>query len=229
MEKVILSQVDGRDIEDVDELILDAWHGSEISSEEKKLIEEYSNLDFLSFTGCGLDSLANFPYLPSLLKLELAENNIKNGLENLTQLTELIQLSLAGNQILSFEDLKPLAKLPKLLCLELFGCPIAEVEDYSKSIFELMPGLQVLDGCDINGNEVSLCSNEDEDEDIDEDELAQILNNESSELEEEEEEEEEEEVESEEESEEEEEELPKKRPGNKNHSDEDVRNNKKHK
>ncbi|CAG9324975.1 unnamed protein product [Blepharisma stoltei] len=203
MEEVIHGQIKGKGIDDIDELILDSWHGSEISTEEKKMLEGYPNICFLSLAGCGLDSLANFPYLPGLLQLELSNNNIRNGLENISCLKELTHLSLEGNQFTNIDDLKPLAKLSKLVSLELIGCPISEIEDYGKSIFGMMPELQILDGCDADGNEISILTNEEEEYDEDEIDESEGEYNE------------------EEDYESDEEELPMKRQGNRNYSESD--------
>lgn len=182
MEEIITSQTKDKDMEDVDELILDAWRGSRLSPEDKERIESFSNLDFLSLTGCGLNSLQNFPYLPSLMKLELSDNHIKDGLENLARLTEIMQLSLAGNQISKLDDLKPLTRFPSLVCLELMGNPVAEMQNYSKSIFGMISSLQILDGRDLKGDEVSMDSNEEEDfGEESEEELADLLDEDESE------------------------------------------------
>ena len=170
MEGIIQSQVKETAASEVYELILDKWRASSFSESDKVLLETYSNLETLSFVGCGLKSLANFPVLPNLLKLELSDNKIRGSLCALTSLTSLTMLSLAGNQINSVEQLQEIAGLGNLASLDLFGCPITDMENYPGKVFEMFTHLQVLDGMDINGDEVSVASEEDEEEEDEEEE-----------------------------------------------------------
>jgi acidic leucine-rich nuclear phosphoprotein 32 family protein A/C/D len=56
----------------------------------------------------GLTSLKGFPKLPMLRKLELSDNRISSGLENLLGCANLTHLNLSGNKIKEFEVLSPL-------------------------------------------------------------------------------------------------------------------------
>lgn len=43
----------------------------------------------------------------------------------------------------------------RLINLDIGGNPVNEAEDYRRRMFEMLPGLEVLDGCDPEGNEVN--------------------------------------------------------------------------
>lgn len=75
------------------------------------LTDEYVNLESLSLINVGLTSLKGFPKLPKLKRLELSDNRISNGLDNLTGCPNLICLNLSGNKIREFENLKPLVSV----------------------------------------------------------------------------------------------------------------------
>lgn len=171
MDGLINSQVKDTDPLEVYELILDKFRGSQISVADSSLLSKFSNLEYLSLNLCGLKSLENFPVLPNLIKLELCDNKLKSNLQVLNKLTSLTILSLAGNQIADIQELAPLSALANLKTLDLFGNPLTSVQDYSRRLFDLFKNLQVLDGCDKNGEEVSVASEEESegDEDSDED------------------------------------------------------------
>lgn len=175
MEGIIKQQVQGCEAEEVYELILDKYRGSNISLDDKLLLETFPNLESLSITGCGLKSLDNFPVLPKLLRLELCDNRLRNNLKPLLVLPSLTMLSLAGNQISSLEELEVLATLTNLASIDLYNCPVTSVSGYSEKVFSVFKNLQVLDGLDKNGEEVSVAS-EDDDEDDDDDEEDDDMN-----------------------------------------------------
>ena len=95
---------------EVEELILDNWKCAELSLSDKALLESFPSLQFLSMNSCGLRSLANFPQLPKLIKLELNDNKIAGGLERLVGMKDLMQVTLAGNQLRTLEDIQPLVR-----------------------------------------------------------------------------------------------------------------------
>jgi hypothetical protein len=165
MEALIRQQVQDEDVDAVEEIMLEEWKGSSISPQEKSLIETYAaSLNLLSFAGSGLTSLSNFPALGALMKLDLSQNKISGGLDNLSGCVELIQLDLIDNQISSIDSLRPLSNLHNLLSLELHGNPVTEVEGYREKIFELCNALEVLDGLNVEGQEVSLSEEGSDDE-----------------------------------------------------------------
>jgi hypothetical protein len=166
MEALIQQQLGDEDVDTVEEIILDAWRGSSISANDKALLETYDSLNFLSLSGCGLTSLANFPSLGALYRLDLSKNSISGGLDNLTGCAFLIQLDLSGNQIKTIASLSPLASLPSLLSLELVDNSVTEVEGYREGVFELCSSLEVLDGLNVEGQDVSLEGEEGSDEEF---------------------------------------------------------------
>jgi hypothetical protein len=62
---------DDVDKSDAKELILDAIAKNSFSEKDAKLIEEFSNVSFLSLNHCSLKNLNNFPKLPELVKVIL--------------------------------------------------------------------------------------------------------------------------------------------------------------
>lgn len=176
MEGIISSQTEGTDFEEVEELNLESWRAKTISPQEKKLLERYVNLDYLSMSGCGLESLKNFPVLSKLIKLDLNENSIKTGLENLNGLKDLMQLSFTKNKLDSIESFRPLSTLTSLVYLDIDGCPVTQIEDYRNKLFAIISNLQVIDTIDRSGKEVSIFDEDEEDnafgdEDEDDDDL----------------------------------------------------------
>lgn len=74
----------------------------------------------------------------------MIDNNLDgSSLHNLSKLGELQSLSLGGNKINSYDDLKPLLKLSKLFQLDLINCDICEHPDYRQKLFEMFPNLGV--------------------------------------------------------------------------------------
>ena len=139
---------------DTEEIILDNIEFGEITAELKKKLEAVENLEMLSISQCKLKSLANFPNLPNLLRLELIENEFPAAdLKHLTQLADLQSLSLSSNDIKTVDDLKVLAELP-ISQLDLSDTPLAGQADYREQVFKVFKDLQILDNADQVGNEV---------------------------------------------------------------------------
>lgn len=136
---------------EIKELNLDGCNATEIEG----LTDEYSSLEKLSIVDVGLTTLAGFPALPKLVKLDLSGNPIAEGLEALAKCTSLTTLNLSGNKLASIKDLAPLASLENLSHLELSTCDLVCEENYRKDVFALLPQLSFLDGLDQNGEEES--------------------------------------------------------------------------
>lgn len=134
------------------------------------LTEDYKNLEVLSLINVGLTSLKGLPILPNLRKVELSDNRISSGLENLLRASKLTHLSLSGNKIKDFHSLMPLAKLDQLKSLDLFNCEVTTEKDYRARVFELIPQLKYLDGTDREEKELEESEDEEEVED-EEDEI----------------------------------------------------------
>jgi hypothetical protein len=58
--------------------------------------------------------------------------------------------------------LKPLAELENLTALDIFDCPLAEIENHRNEIFEAIPNLKFLNGFDINDEEAEDLSDDGE-------------------------------------------------------------------
>jgi acidic leucine-rich nuclear phosphoprotein 32 family protein A/C/D len=132
--------------EEVKELLLDGCKATKVTG-----LEKFSSLTTLTLNGCGLTTLEDFPTLQHLKKLELADNQLADGcLDELQNagLFLLTKLSLAGNRFGSLDALEPLQSLPMLRDLDLFNCPVTEVDDYRRGIFDMLPELRYLDGFD---------------------------------------------------------------------------------
>ncbi|KAL4216456.1 Acidic leucine-rich nuclear phosphoprotein 32 member [Mactra antiquata] len=156
----------GRKEDEIAELNLDNCRSQQIEG----LTDNYTALESLSIINVGLTSLKGFPKLQSLRKLELSDNRISSGLNNLTGCINLTHLSLSGNKIKDFEPLEALKDLPNLKSLDLFNCEVTNAEDYREKVFELLTNLKYLDGYDRDDQEAEDDEDEDgvEDEDFDE-------------------------------------------------------------
>lgn len=162
MEKRIALEKRGREANQIKELNLDNCRSTTIDG----LTDEFTALEKLSLINVGLVSLKNFPKLPSLKKLELSDNRISNGLNNLLSSPKLAILNLSGNKIKDFEELKPLCKLENLEILDLFNNEVTQIENYRDSVFSLIPSLKYLDGFDQEDDEAPT---DEEDNEADED------------------------------------------------------------
>ena len=151
LESAIAQQVGDRDAEEIRELVLDACKATKVSG-----LEKFVNLETLTLNGCGLTSLDGFPTLDNLKSLELSDNALADGCLDALQdagLPFLNRLSLAGNRFSSLAALEALACLPSLRDLDLFNCPVTEVDNYRDGVFDLLQNLKFLDGFDQEDNE----------------------------------------------------------------------------
>jgi len=172
MENRIELERRGRNKEQIAELNLDNCRSTSIVG----LSDEYRNLEILSLINVGLTSLKGIPVLSDLRKLELSDNRISSGLDNLSKTPSLTHLSLSGNKLKDIESLQPLAQLKNLRSLDLFNCEVTTEKDYRTKVFELLPQLSYLDGTDKAGKENEEEESEEEDgeegeEDYEDDEL----------------------------------------------------------
>ena len=83
--------------------------------------------------------------------MDLSDNKISTGLENLTKCNKLSQLLLTNNRIKNIKDIECLANLKQLEILDFFNCAVSFEENYRKEIFGLVPTLKYLDGFDEYG------------------------------------------------------------------------------
>ena len=169
MEGIIQKYTEGEAPENVIEIDLEGWTSESISREEKLLLEKYQSVDSLSFSGCGLKRLENFPLLEDLARLDLSENQIEKGLENLKHLDGIMQISLENNKIADIEELKHLAGLANLMSLMVEGNPISQEENYREKLFKIIPSLQVIDGFNASGEEVDFAEDDEDEEEFNDD------------------------------------------------------------
>jgi len=117
-------------------------------------LESMPEIICLSMNGCKLQSLANFPKLPKLVRLELIENEFDgNDLVYLWHLSELQSLSLGCNNIKEYSQLEVLGKLDHLIQLDLSDCELSNTENYRTTMFQRFPNLKILDNKDQEGQE----------------------------------------------------------------------------
>lgn len=109
----------------------------------------------LAFNLTKISSLEHFPKLPSLKRVELADNFLKGAeLAHLCQCENLETIKLANNKIASIDDLKCFTSLKKLQSLDLLGNPVCDVDSYQEKMWEMIPTLLSLDGLNEEGDEV---------------------------------------------------------------------------
>ena len=150
---------------DVDELILDDLFENvkSFTEENKKDLEKYTNLIHLSLNGFGLESLKNFPKIPTLQVLELRSNHL-NGQDfsKLKELyPELYKLKVGENPIKEVSVFKVLSDTT-LEKLELAETPASTTKDYRNVLFSMIPELKSVDGLTKDGNEASSTIYEDD-------------------------------------------------------------------
>ena len=151
---------------DPDEIVLDNIKLERISEELKRELEGLEELMCLSFNDCGLVSLNHLPANKGLIRLELMNNKFPaRELTHLEPLTSLQSLSLGSNAVQRLEDLEPLKKLGELVQLDLSDSPLSKTEDYRAQVFKFLPQLQILDNCDLEGNEYQYTSEGEDGED----------------------------------------------------------------
>jgi len=164
MLEAVRRQITGLTNDQVEELVLEGLHCTELSVSDCALLESFPNLQFLSINNCGLRSLHNFPHLPKLIKLELNDNSLSGGLDKLLSLRDLMQVSLSGNQLKTIQDITPLLQLPDLVVVDLVRCPVASLPQYRETLFGRLPRLEILDGTNKSGDPASLSEDDLEDE-----------------------------------------------------------------
>jgi len=184
LEATIAQKTAGTDASEVLELVLDGVKASKVTG-----LNQFTKLKVLQLNGCGLTSLEEFPTLPNLQRLELADNALSDGLDHLQDaaLMHLKVLVLAGNKFSSLQGLESLASLPSLRELDMEGCAVADEDAYRETVFEMLPQIKYLDGVDGDGEEKDEEDEDEEDEEDDDEETADedvdsLLDEEGSEL-----------------------------------------------
>ena len=149
-------------------IALDGITINHISDEVKTYLENFKSLEELSMVNCNLNTLQNFPELPSLIKLDLSDNHIKDtDLNELLKYKKLQELRMANNNgISNFSEIKKLESLP-LTFIDFSDCPVSKMEGYRKKFYENFKNLKILDLCDKEGKEWD--EDDEEEEEPDED------------------------------------------------------------
>ena len=143
-------------------IALDGITINHISDEVKTYLENFKSLEELSMVNCNLNTLQNFPELPSLIKLDLSDNHIKDtDLNELLKYKKLQELRMANNNgISNFSEIKKLESLP-LTFIDFSDCPVSKMEGYREKFYENFKNLKILDLCD---KEVKEWDEDDEEE-----------------------------------------------------------------
>jgi len=170
--KAIQEQKTIADGEDLEEINLDSIPISKFTNDINKELEAITTLYSLSLNDCGITTLENFPKLQSLIRLELMDNKIvPSSLGSLGKSCPNLQsLSLGGNPIKEYDDLKHIQNLTQLYQLDLIKCDICNKPDYRAKIFEMFPSLQILDNFTQDGEPYDYDEENDEDEEDNEEE-----------------------------------------------------------
>jgi len=181
MDKRIELEMRGKPPSEITQLNLDNCRSTQVIG----LSSEFTNLEFLSLINVGLTSLKGFPKLEHLKKLELSDNRLSTGFENLSGCTNLKTLNLSGNKIKDVKALEPLKDLEHLKSLDLFNCDLTQEETYRTKVFEILPKLKFLDGFDKEDKEAEETdeeglSDDDEDEEDDDEDVEDLDDEEGS-------------------------------------------------
>lgn len=161
-----------------DSLILDDQElNRDLTPEDKAYLEEFSNVQLLSFSNTKVSSLKNLPDLPDLKRIEINGNGLPGSAlkELLKYKDSLHTVKFEGNHVATFEEVEAL-KGVMLGNLSLKGNPVADLEGYRDKMFEIFPELELLDGFDREGEEQE--SDEDVDSDYGEEGEAEEINEE---------------------------------------------------
>jgi len=171
--KELQDKLSEHDPTDVDELILDDLFTNvkEFTKENKQDLEKYNNLIHLSLNGFGLESLNNFPSIPTLQVLELRNNKLsgRDLVKINTLFPELYKLKLGENSDIKLDDLSAL-KDSSIKKIELESTQVTQEKDYRDKVFEKIQNLEIVDNKTKDGDEVSsTIYDEEEDGEFDED------------------------------------------------------------
>lgn len=144
----------GKDeIEEVDDIFLDKRITlTKFSLEEKAYMEKFTHLLEISLNHVGLVSLENLPVFENLIKIEVGNNSITDGLSILNQYTKLRKLVLAYNPIDNLAEIECL-NFPNLKVLDIIDTPvfIKNKESLLVNLFQKFPKLKILNGNNEDG------------------------------------------------------------------------------
>ncbi|KAF4751633.1 hypothetical protein FOZ63_020981 [Perkinsus olseni] len=121
-------------------------------------ISKCKSLTLINLTCCGLTEIqAPFPELPNVETLDLSENKLTaDVLDKLVNLSALRLLLLRGNSIETVEEFKALRDIKSLQVIDLEGCPVVQVDNYRKKIFDVLEQVEVIDDKGRDGEDVNM-------------------------------------------------------------------------
>ncbi|CAI5437602.1 unnamed protein product [Caenorhabditis angaria] len=130
------------------------------------LFATFTNLTTLHMVNCGLVSFEKFPKLPRLLYLDVSNNQFTDFCLHINILVKnaksLERLIIEGNNFSNINTFSPLKKATNLIEIDLSFCHgLGELKGYRKFLFETIPTLKILNGCESHSN------SDEEDEDGD--------------------------------------------------------------
>lgn len=156
--KRLLKQFGEHNPKEIEELNLDNFwtNKSSFTPEEKKGMEEYTNLIHLSLNNLGLKSLNNFPVIKNLYYLSIKNNELNGDDFDLIEklYPKLKKLKISGNNIEQINNLSKLRKL-NLRKIEVKENPFSVGnKSYRNKLFQILPSLEIIDLEDTFGKDV---------------------------------------------------------------------------
>ena len=173
-ENLLIKTFGEHEPKEIEELILDDFWKNKDSfiTEEKTVLEKYTNLIHLSLNNIGLKSLGNLPNINGLYMLSLNNNKLNGDDFDLLKglYPGLNKLKISGNNIEKIENLEKLKDL-KLRKIEVKDNPFCvKNSNYKDMLFKMLPTLESIDHENKEGKEViSTDYHNEEEEEEDED------------------------------------------------------------
>ncbi|KAK3733806.1 hypothetical protein QZH41_009460, partial [Actinostola sp. cb2023] len=125
---------------------------NDMGIQDLSIIGRCTGIVYLNLSNNRIKNLRPLGDLKLLETLDVSCNNI-SSLDGIGQLESLTSVNLAGNMIMSTEDLKCLSKLDKLRKLRLkddirnYSNPVCQsTNSYKRTVFDIIPQLNTLDG-----------------------------------------------------------------------------------
>ncbi|KAF4719588.1 hypothetical protein FOZ62_012456 [Perkinsus olseni] len=150
---------EGCEPEDLPEVVLDEESLPKLTEADMSGdISKCKSLTLINLTCCGLTEIqASFPELPNVETLDLSENKLAaDVLDKLVNLSALRLLLLRGNSIETVEEFKALRDIKSLQVIDLEGCPVVQVDNYRKKIFDMLEQVEVIDDKGRDGEDVDM-------------------------------------------------------------------------
>ena len=144
--------------EEIEELVLDEFTNNigSFGLDQKKGLENYTNLIHLSLNNIGLENLTNFPDIRGLMILSLNNNKLKGDDFSIIPkiYPNLYKLKISGNNIESIDNLSCLSQI-QLKKIEVKENPFTKNDkEYREKIYKLIPSVEIVDQKQKNGQEI---------------------------------------------------------------------------